>query len=80
MDTKANLANPRFTGSMFSPIVDAFFLRENNVNNNTIYETMPNAASKYQLVDTNIQTLGQMIQRGNVVIDGIATRDMEYDD
>ena len=32
---------------------------------------MSNATTKYQIVDTNIQTLGQMIQRGNVVIDGI---------
>ena len=32
---------------------------------------MSNATTKYQIVDTNIQTLGQMRQRGNVVIDGI---------
>jgi hypothetical protein len=71
LNTKADLANPRFTGSVFSPIVNAFFLRENNVNISTIYETALNASTKYQIVDTNIQTLGQMIQRGNVVINGI---------
>ena len=71
MNTKADLANPTFTGSVFSPIVNAFFLRENNVNISTIYETALNASTKYQIVDTNIQTLGQMIQRGNVVINGI---------
>ena len=57
--------------TLFSPIINANFLRENNVNISTIYESASNASSKYQIIDTNIQTLGQIIQRGNVVIDGI---------
>ena len=37
MNTKANSNNPIFTGTLFSPIINADFLRENGTNLSNIY-------------------------------------------
>ena len=64
LNTKANTNNPTFTGVLFSPIVNANFLRENGINLSNIYAYNDSLLDVDDKVNAHYDYMIDMIREG----------------
>ena len=73
LNAKANLSGSIFTGNITAPIVDAFNLRVNGTNINTIYAYSSIVDNNKNISDQQFSEVLDMIQSGNGSVAGTTT-------